>query len=160
MRHSRGLIAIGLLSVVAALAAAWGEWQKQARPQLIIEWSTESQVDTAGFFLYRGGSPEGPWTQVNATLIPATDDVLTGGQYRYADTAVLPGHTYYYELEDVELGGRRDRQPIPGSGTPPAPRGWVLALSGLGGLVGTYLVLDGLGWIPRRRGHAAGQGDP
>lgn len=158
MRHSRGLIAIGLLSVVAALAAAWGEWQKQARPQLIIEWSTESQVDTAGFFLYRGESPEGPWTQVNVTLIPATDDVLTGGQYRYTDTAVLPGHTYYYELEDIELGGRRDRQPIPGFGTPPVARGWVLALSGLGGLVGAYLVLDGLGWLPRRRVPTAGQG--
>jgi hypothetical protein len=158
MRHSRGLIAIGLLSVVAALAAAWGEWQKQVRPQLIIEWSTESQVDTAGFFLYRGESPEGPWTQVNAALIPATDDVLTGGRYRYTDTAVLPAHTYYYQLEDIELGGQRDRQPIPGAGTPPAPRGWVLVLSGLGGLVGAYLALDGLGWIPRRRMPSPGQG--
>ena len=158
MKHAGGLIAIGLLSVVAAVAAAWGEWQKQARPQLIVEWSTESQVNTAGFFLYRGESPGGPWTQVNAALIPATDDILTGGQYRYTDTAVLPGHTYYYQLEDVGLGGQRDRQPIPGAGMPPAPRTWVLALSGLAGLVGVYLVLDSLGWIPRRRTPAAGQG--
>ncbi len=155
MKHSRGLILVGLLSIVAATAAAWGEWQKQTHPQLVIEWSTESQVDTAGFFLFRGESLDGPWSQVNADLIPASDEILTGDEYSFVDTQVSPGHTYYYQLEDIAFSGQRDRQPIPGAGTPPVPRAWVLGLSGLGALVGAYLLIDGLGWRPRGRSPAA-----
>jgi hypothetical protein len=73
---------------------------------VIVEWTTESEVDLAGFNLYRSESPEGPYVKVNEALIPASPDPLTGGDYVYTDTTVTAGTTYYYKLEDVELDGK------------------------------------------------------
>jgi hypothetical protein len=72
---------------------------------VLVEWTTESEVDTAGFNLYRSESPDGPYVKVNAALIPGSSDPLLGGKYVYTDTNVVAGHTYYYKLEDVELDG-------------------------------------------------------
>jgi hypothetical protein len=70
-----------------------------------VEWTTESEVETAGFNLYRSDSSEGPYVKVNPALIPGSSDPLLGGRYVYTDTNVVAGRTYYYKLEDVELDG-------------------------------------------------------
>jgi hypothetical protein len=70
-----------------------------------VEWTTESEVDVAGFNLYRSESPDGPYVKVNPALIPGASDPLLGGKYVYTDTNVVVGQTYYYKLEDVELDG-------------------------------------------------------
>jgi hypothetical protein len=80
-----------------------------AQASVVIEWATANEVNTAGFNLYRGDSPAGPFTLVNSSLIPASSDPLTGGQYRYEDTSVQAGRTYYYQLEDVEYSGATTR---------------------------------------------------
>jgi hypothetical protein len=103
-----------------------------------------SRRSTRPVLVYRAEAPDGPWTQVNAEIIPATDDMLTGARYVYTDSGVLAGQLYYYELEDVEFDGARRRNPI-GSGIPPEPNVWVLALSGLSAAVGLYLLIAGLG---------------
>jgi len=72
---------------------------------VIVEWTTESEVETAGFNLYRSDSSEGPYVKVNPALIPGSSDPLLGGRYVYTDTNVVAGRTYYYKLEDVELDG-------------------------------------------------------
>jgi hypothetical protein len=72
---------------------------------VFVEWTTESEVDVAGFNLYRSESPDGPYVKVNAALIPGASDPLLGGKYTYTDTNVVAGYTYYYKLEDVELDG-------------------------------------------------------
>jgi len=73
--------------------------------QVLVEWTTESEVETAGFNLYRSESPAGPYVKVNPVLIPGASDPLLGGRYVYTDTDVVAGRTYYYKLEDVELDG-------------------------------------------------------
>ena len=71
-----------------------------------VEWSTETEMNTAGFNLYRGESPDGPFdVKVNAQLIPPAADPLTGGSYQYIDKTAKPGVTYYYKLEEVEKNG-------------------------------------------------------
>jgi hypothetical protein len=70
-----------------------------------VEWSTASELNTAGFNLYRGDTQDGPFTRINAELIPASPDPLIGGSYVFTDTAVVAGRTYYYQLEDVETSG-------------------------------------------------------
>ncbi|HZY41707.1 MAG TPA: Ser-Thr-rich GPI-anchored membrane family protein [Anaerolineae bacterium] len=70
-----------------------------------IEWSTASELNTAGFNLYRGETKDGPFTRINADLIPASPDPLIGGSYIFTDTAVVAGRTYYFQLEDVETNG-------------------------------------------------------
>lgn len=78
-----------------------------APPRILVEWTTGSEMNTAGFNLYRSSQPGGPFVRINADLIPASSDPLAGGKYKYEDRAVTPGQTYYYKLEDVELGGAK-----------------------------------------------------
>jgi len=101
----------GRLAIVAAVLfliwplAAVAEEPTPAASVVIVEWTTESEVDLAGFNLYRSESPDGPYVKVNTVLIPGASDPLLGGKYAYTDTNVVAGHTYYYKLEDVELDG-------------------------------------------------------
>jgi len=71
-----------------------------------VTWKTETEMNTAGFNLYRGLSPEGPFEEkVNAELIPPSSDPLTGKEYVYLDRDAQAGVTYYYELQEVERDG-------------------------------------------------------
>jgi len=57
--------------------------------------------------MYRGDSPDGPFDiEVNAELIPASPDSLSGGRYSLIDRTAQPGATYYYRLEEVEKTGQ------------------------------------------------------
>ena len=79
-----------------------------------VEWTTETEMNTAGFNLYRGESADGPFdVKVNDQLIPPAADPLTGGKYQYVDKTAKAGVTYYYRLEEVERnGGTNDFGPI------------------------------------------------
>jgi hypothetical protein len=71
-----------------------------------VEWSTETEMNTGGFNLYRGESADGPFdVKVNDQLIPPSADPITGGSYQYIDKKTQPGVTYYYKLEEVEKNG-------------------------------------------------------
>ena len=71
-----------------------------------VEWTTETEMNTAGFNLYRSESPNGPFDfKVNAHLIPASPDPLTGSSYQFTDPTARPGVTYYYLLQEVETTG-------------------------------------------------------
>jgi hypothetical protein len=71
-----------------------------------VTWKTETEMNTAGFNLYRATSPEGPFTEkVNEQLIPPSADPLTGKEYSYVDTAAQAGVTYFYQLQEVERNG-------------------------------------------------------
>ena len=71
-----------------------------------VEWSTETEMNTAGFNLYRGESADGPFdVKVNEQLIAPSADPMTGGKYQYVDKTARPGVTYYYRLEEVERNG-------------------------------------------------------
>jgi hypothetical protein len=85
--------------------------QPEGRPgqPIIIRWSTETEVDTAGFNVYRALSQDGPWQKINQRLIPGSPDPLRGGSYVFTDTNVIAGVPYWYELEEVELDGRATR---------------------------------------------------
>lgn len=97
------------LLCVMSLALAACDQAPNAPTRVVVEWKTGTELDTAGFNLYRGESQDGPFGKINATLIPASNDALVGGKYRYEDTNVAPGKTYYYQLEDVELSGTTTR---------------------------------------------------
>jgi hypothetical protein len=69
-----------------------------------LSWETSTEIDNAGFNLYRATATDGPYTKVNAALIAAEGDPVSGTSYTYLDQRLLPG-TYYYKLEDVNLSG-------------------------------------------------------
>jgi hypothetical protein len=97
------------LLALAGLATGLRWLTAPAGAMVTIEWSTASELNTAGFYLYRSASPDGPYTRVNDNLIPASPDPLVGGSYVFTDTGVTAGHTYYYQLEDVETSGQAAR---------------------------------------------------
>lgn len=94
-----------LLFSIIVLGGLFLAWQAARETSVLVEWSTASELDTVGFNLYRGENPDGPFTQINAELILASSDPLTGGAYTYQDHDVSVGKTYYYELEEVEASG-------------------------------------------------------
>jgi len=111
-----------------------------ASARVIVEWTTATEINTAGFNLYRAARAEGPFEKINAQLIAASPDAITGGKYRYEDTTVLAGQTYYYELEDVEFGGKSERHgPI--IITAPSGIGVLEIALGIGALVLVGLIL-------------------
>lgn len=103
-------MALALLLMVAGMvgATAPAQGDRPGRP-IIVRWSTESEVNTAGFNVYRSLSEDGPWAKMNTQLIPGSPDPLRGGSYVFTDTNVIADQTYWYELEEVELGGQATR---------------------------------------------------
>lgn len=79
------------------------------KANVIVEWSTASELDTVGFYLLRSENPEGPFEQVNSEIIPSTSDSLTGSSYSYDDHQVQAGATYYYMLEEIEETGNSNQ---------------------------------------------------
>jgi hypothetical protein len=72
---------------------------------VIVQWNTESEIDTAGFNLYRSEFVDGPYEKINNALIPSSSDPFAGNSYSYDDADVIAGQTYYYQLEDVDKTG-------------------------------------------------------
>lgn len=105
-------------------------------PSIVVTWETVSEVDSAGFLLYRGDTPDGPFPLLVGTPIPAQGDSLVGTSYRYEDRDVVWGRRHYYQLEEVERSGASNRSDQvvdgrAGAGLPWAMVGGAL-LAGLG----------------------------
>lgn len=76
-----------------------------------ITWETASEIENAGFFVWRGQLKAGKtkcsnkaksYTEVKriSSLLPAQG---SGSFYSYSDNQVVSGNTYCYALEDVDL---------------------------------------------------------
>jgi hypothetical protein len=111
-------------------------------PSILFTWETVSEVDTAGFLLYRSDSPTGPFSPITETPIPAKGDPLVGASYEYKDRGVVWGQRYFYQLEEVERGGGHNTFPDVVEGKAGVGWPWALAvgalLAGVGGVVGWY----------------------
>ena len=73
--------------------------------KVIIQWSTEAEIDNAGFNLYRSESEDGEYIKINDSLIPAQGSSTQGASYEFIDNDVKNRKTYYYKLEDIDLNG-------------------------------------------------------
>jgi len=73
--------------------------------RITLQWQTESEIDNAGFNVYRSTAEEGEYRKINDSLIPTEGSATQGASYEYTDTGLRNGKTYYYKLEDVDLNG-------------------------------------------------------
>jgi hypothetical protein len=71
-----------------------------------LEWSTESEIDNAGFNLYRSETENGNYIKINTSLIPSKGSSTQGASYEFIDSDVQNRKTYYYKLEDIDLNGK------------------------------------------------------
>lgn len=109
MSNRLRLILTALLAVVAVGLGATGYLSE--RPEAIINWSTESEVDTAGFHVYRATSEAGPYERVTTTLIPSSGDPFSGAEYEFRDANIESNRSYFYQLEELETTGTFTRLP-------------------------------------------------
>ena len=78
---------------------------KPGDKSVTLQWKTESEIENAGFNLYRADSENGAYVKINADLIPAEGSATGGASYAFTDTGVKNSRTYYYRLEDIDLNG-------------------------------------------------------
>ncbi len=108
-----------------------------------LTWETASEVETAGFNVYRAEADSAHFEQVNAALIPAQGDEIAGADYRFVDETATVGCKYTYRIEEVEWDGTVNAYPETVSTRAGLPRLWSRVEGG---------VLLGLGgWLLMRR---------
>jgi uncharacterized repeat protein (TIGR01451 family) len=72
---------------------------------ITLNWQIGTEINNAGFNIYRATSENGSYTRINDQFIAAKGDPLSGASYTYVDTDVREDVTYYYKLQDVEFDG-------------------------------------------------------
>ncbi|MEI2688266.1 MAG: DUF362 domain-containing protein [Anaerolineae bacterium] len=71
-----------------------------------VRWETVSEIDNAGFNLYRSTSSDAPGSRLNETLIPSQNPGSPAGSvYAWEDRGLDPGVAYFYRLEAVDAHG-------------------------------------------------------
>lgn len=110
-----------------------------------VQWETETEQNTAGFQIYRSDSSDGEFELITENYIPSEGSSVTGGSYSYEDESAVPGQTYYYLLEEIELDGTTNRYMDDViSQHVSYINGWIIGLIAFITLVGIGLVVIGI----------------
>ena len=76
---------------------------------VILKWTTESEVDNAGFYIYRSKTKDGEFRVVNPSMIQGAGTTGERNEYTWTDTTAKPNTVYYYRIEDVSHAGVREQ---------------------------------------------------
>ena len=76
--------------------------------KVVIRWTTESELDNAGFNILRSQDRNGEFTKVNDKLVQGKGTTAERSTYKWVDTSAKPGAVYYYQIEDVSFAGERN----------------------------------------------------
>ena len=91
-----------LVDIESFMAVAAGE-------NVTLDWTTASEIDNAGFQIWRARKNEaGEYIDIVKLTnqpIPAQGVSHNGATYSYVDSGVVSGNTYYYAPEDVDFNG-------------------------------------------------------
>ena len=74
---------------------------------VVLKWITESEIDNAGFYIYRSQTRDGEFKVVNPTLIQGAGTTSERHTYTWKDTTAKPNVAYYYRIEDISHAGVR-----------------------------------------------------
>lgn len=111
-----GIVRIGLHAIAYASGGSESFVSKNAtaitldtfsaqanRGKVTLNWKTGTEINNAGFNVYRSSGLDGARSKVNGGIIAAAGEAVSGASYRFADA---PGYgVFYYWLEDVEFTG-------------------------------------------------------
>ena len=76
---------------------------------VVLKWTTESEVDNAGFYIYRSETRDGEFKVVNPTMIQGAGTSSERNAYTWTDATAKPNITYYYQIEDISHAGVRQQ---------------------------------------------------
>ena len=74
---------------------------------VIVEWTTASEVATAGFYVLRSRNRKSGFVRVSPGLLVGAGTTSEGNTYSWQDTTAESNVLYYYRLEGVSLWGER-----------------------------------------------------
>jgi|HubBroStandDraft_2_1064218.scaffolds.fasta_scaffold181677_2 hypothetical protein len=77
-----------------------------------LSWTASTSSDVAGYNVFRGFTPGGPYTIVSSSLVPGTT---------FADNAVQAGQTYYYVCAAVDTSNNQSTYSSEVEATVPSP---------------------------------------
>jgi len=75
---------------------------------VVIKWTTESEQENMGFYIYRSESPTGPFVKVNGKIIKGAGTTGEEHTYKFVDEEVELGKAYYYYLENIDFHANKD----------------------------------------------------
>jgi hypothetical protein len=93
----------------ASAAEPQGLPDRGPSPRLTLTWSTASELDVYGFVVMRADAAMGPFLPLSDELLPGAGNSDLMHHYRFDDTRVELGKTYYYAVDSVSLSGERRR---------------------------------------------------
>ena len=73
---------------------------------VVLTWTTESEVDNAGFNLRRSEKRASGFTLLNPALIAGAGTTGERQTYTFTDASAKPGVEYYYQIEEVAFDGK------------------------------------------------------
>jgi hypothetical protein len=76
---------------------------EQSGKDVVLKWETESEIDNAGFRIWRSDAA-GQHAKIVSSLIPAEGNPTQGEKYAWTDWDV-PAGTWLYYLEDIDNSG-------------------------------------------------------
>jgi hypothetical protein len=101
------LVALALDSTRAHAAVTISAFNAQSlTTTIVVRWTTASELNNAGFNVYRNTSATGTFSKINPSLIPVSNPgSIIGSSYSYSDNSAIKGQTYYYKLESLDFSG-------------------------------------------------------
>ena len=113
MKRGAGIaltIVLGLgVGACARVDPAPPEMPKGEPPENTLRWTTASEVDNFGYWVYRGASEEGPFERLNAEPIAGAGTTDLPTSYEFVDATIDPARTYYYYIESISMSGVTER---------------------------------------------------
>jgi hypothetical protein len=73
--------------------------------KVVLQWATESELDSLGFNVLRSESEDGDYEQINGSLIPTVGSTRDGASYEFIDEDTRNRRTYRYKLEEIDIYG-------------------------------------------------------
>ena len=74
---------------------------------VVLKWTTESELDNAGFNILRSETKDGEFKPINSKLIQGAGTTSERHTYTWTDTTAKPNVVYYYQIEDISHAGDR-----------------------------------------------------
>ena len=74
---------------------------------IVVRWTTESEIENAGFYVLRSQHRDSGFSRVSPSLIAGAGTTAERHTYTYPDTTARSNVAYYYQIEEVSLSGER-----------------------------------------------------
>ena len=114
-----------------------------------IHWQTASELDSAGFYLYRQENEAVSPIQLTQQLIPSQGSSTAGAAYSWVDARPPKGQTVHYWLQEIELDGTAVAPILIATLTIPRVNRWLLLLA--------LFCLVQAGWLARPAARKKGE---